>query len=97
MAAGDLPGPEAVRRGALWLARCQRPDGGLAPRESVAESTWLTALALLLPAKLLPAGRAGGVDRRRAGRWVLHQTGRESGWVNRLRLWMLGASPPSDR
>jgi len=88
LAAGDLAGSEAARRGALWLARCQRPDGGLAPRESVAESTWLTALALLLP-----AGLAGGLDRRRAGSWVLHQTGRESGWLFRLRLWMLGASP----
>lgn len=89
LATGDLVGSEAVRRGALWLARCQRSDGGLAPRESVAESTWVTALALLLPTGLLH----GGLDRRRAGSWVVHQTGRESGWVNRLRLWMLGASP----
>jgi prenyltransferase/squalene oxidase-like repeat protein len=89
LAAGDLAGSQAARRGALWLARCQRPDGGLAPRESVAESTWLTALSLLLPAGLL----AGGVDRRRAGSWVLHQTGRESGWAYRLRLWMLGSTP----
>jgi hypothetical protein len=94
LAAGDLAGSEAVRRGVLWLARCQRSDGGLAPRESVAESTWLTALALLLPAGLLPGGLSGGVDRGRAGSWVLHQTGRESGWLYRLRLWMLGASPP---
>lgn len=90
LAAGGLAGSEAARRGALWLARCQRSDGGLAPRESVAESTWLTALALLLPARLLPEG---GLDRKRAGSWVFHQTGRESGWVNRLRLWMLGVSP----
>jgi len=90
LAAGGLAGSDAVARGALWLARCQRSDGGLAPRESVAESTWLTALALLLPARLLPEG---GLDRKRAGIWVLHQTGRESGWVNRLRLWMLGANP----
>jgi hypothetical protein len=89
LAAGDLAGSGAARRGALWLARCQRPDGGLAPRESVAESTWLTSLALLLPAGLLPVG----LDRRRAGNWVLRQTGRESGWANRLRLWMLGGSP----
>src|SRR5579862_7517721 len=87
---GDQAGSEAVRRGALWLARCQRRDGGLAPRESVAESTWLTALALLLPAGLLSEA---GLDRKRAGSWVLDQTGRESGWVYRLRLWMLGASP----
>ena len=80
---GDAP---QVRNGAQWLRRCQRPDGGLAPRQSVVESTWLTALALLLP----PALAAGSVDRKRAAEWVLAQSGRESGWVNRLRLWMLG-------
>jgi hypothetical protein len=90
LTADGLAGSEAARSGALWLARCQRSDGGLAPRQSVAESTWLTALALLLPVTLL---HDGGLDRKRAGSWVLHQTGRESGWVNRLRLWMLGASP----
>jgi len=74
-----------VRRGGDWLRRCQRADGGLAPRESVAESTWLTALALLLPPGL------EGIDRNRAETWTVAQSGRESGWVNRLRLWMLGA------
>jgi hypothetical protein len=92
LAAGGLAGSEAALRGARWLARCQRPDGGLAPRESVAESTWLTALVLLLPAGLTPAGQAGGVDRNRAGSWVFQQTGRESGWLYRVRMWMLGAT-----
>jgi hypothetical protein len=74
-----------LRRGMDWLRRCQRSDGGLAPRESVQESTWLTALALLLPPDL------EGIDRNKAEIWTIAQTGRESGWVNRLRLWMLGA------
>jgi hypothetical protein len=74
-----------LRRGMDWLRRCQRSDGGLAPRESVQESTWLTALALLLPPDLQ------GIDRNKAEIWTIEQTGRESGWVNRLRLWMLGA------
>jgi hypothetical protein len=74
-----------IRRGMDWLRRCQRSDGGLAPRESVQESTWLTALALLLPPDLQ------GIDRNKAEIWTIEQTGRESGWVNRLRLWMLGA------
>jgi hypothetical protein len=74
-----------LRRGMDWLRRCQRSDGGLAPRESVQESTWLTALALLLPPGL------EGIDRNKAESWTIEQTGRESGWVNRLRLWMLGA------
>jgi len=79
-----------VRRGVEWLRRCQRADGGFAPRESVPESTWLTALTLLLPAGI------EGLDRQRAESWTVEQTGRESGWVNRLRLWMLGADSSGD-
>ena len=30
------------------------------------------------------------IDRERAETWTVAQTGRESGWVLRLRLWMLG-------
>jgi hypothetical protein len=86
IASGMGERPE-VRRGAQWLARCQRADGGLAPRESVSESTWQTALTLLLP----PAILGNGVDRKRAADWVVAQTGAESGWVYRLRLWMLGS------
>ena len=78
-----------VRRGVEWLQRCQRADGGLAPRESVPESTWLTALALLLPPGL------EGIDRNRAETWTVEQTGRESRWVNRIRLWMLGMADES--
>ncbi len=73
-----------LRRGMDWLRRCQRADGGLAPRESVTESTWLTALALLLPAGV------EGINRKRAEAWVVAQTGRESGWVNRIRQLMMG-------
>jgi hypothetical protein len=79
-------GQSAVARaGAKWLALRQRVDGALAPRESVPEGTWLTALALLLPAEV-----SEGVDRSRAEEWVLQQTGRESGWIYNLRLLLLG-------
>ncbi len=84
---GDAP---EVRRGTAWLQRCQRPDGGFAPRESVQESTWVTALTLLLPPD------TEGFDRSRAEAWTVEQTGRESGWVFRLRLWMLGADSAGD-
>lgn len=84
---GDAP---EVRRGMDWLQRCQRPDGGFAPRESVQESTWVTALTLLLP----PGNQ--GFNRSRAEAWTVEQTGRESGWVFRLRLWMLGADSSGD-
>lgn len=76
-----------MHRAAQWLRRCQRSDGGIAPQEQVGESTWLTALPLLWP----PALAEQSIDRKRAVDWVLAQTGRESGWVHRLRLWMLGA------
>jgi hypothetical protein len=88
-ASGASHTPE-VRRAVEWLRRCQRSDGGFAPRESVPESTWLTALTLLLPPE------TAGLDRQRAEAWTVEQTGRESGWVNRLRLWMLGADSSGD-
>jgi hypothetical protein len=84
-ASGTGSAPE-IRKAAAWLALRQRADGGLTPRESVQESTWVTALALLLPPSVAP-----GIDRNRALDWVLAQSGRESGWVYRLRLWMLGS------
>src|SRR4051812_20557511 len=77
----------ALRRGAEWLRSRQRQDGGWPPEPSVDESTWVTALPLLLP-KELPVG-----DRDRAAGWVLSQSGRETGWVYRLRMFLLGAAP----
>jgi len=50
----------------------------------VDESTWVTALALLLPAELSVG------DRQRASQWLLNQSGRESGFIYRLRLRLLG-------
>ena len=85
LAASGRGQSDPARRGAQWLALQQRADGGLAPRESVTESTWLTALALLLPQEA-----SAGVDRNRAAKWVLAQTGRESGWVYNLRLLLMG-------
>ena len=87
LAAQGLADSDAARRGARWLERCQRPDGGLAPRESVSEGTWLTAIALLLPRDF-----PDNVNRNRATGWVLSQSGRESGWVYRLRLRLMGVA-----
>ena len=66
-AAGASAAPE-IDRGAAWLARCQRADGGFAPRESVRESTWLAALALLLPDDLQKY-----FDAQKAARWLVAQ------------------------
>ena len=77
-------GAVAARKGLQWLTSGQRSDGGWAPRPGVDESTWVTALALLLP-PVLSAG-----DPQRAAQWLLNQSGRESGFIYRLRLRLLG-------
>lgn len=89
LASGELSlskDSQAARHATQWLASAQRPDGGWAPRAGVDQSTWVTSLALLLPPEL-----SAGVDRQRASRWLLQQSGRESGFVYRLRLRLLGA------
>lgn len=75
---------DAVRRGVAWISSRQRSDGGWAPRDGVEESTWVTALALLLPKDTLRE-----VDRARAAAWLAAETGRESGFFQRLRLRLL--------
>jgi len=70
--AGGAQAPRADR--ALdWLLRVQQPDGGWAPRPSVQQSTWVTALVALLPARLIGPGRLA-----RAVAWLLDQTGMEA-------------------
>ncbi len=80
---------EAVRRGVLWLRQNQHPDGGWPPAEGIEESTWVTALPLLLPPGLIQDSR-----RSQAVRWILDSTGKESSFVHRLRLRLLGV--PAD-
>jgi len=88
LAAGVAPADEAVRRAAAWISARQNQDGGLSPHAGVSESTWVTALVLLLPRDLRPAGG-------RAESWVDSQTGRESGFWFLLRQRLLGAEVDS--
>ncbi|HYL34536.1 MAG TPA: prenyltransferase/squalene oxidase repeat-containing protein [Bryobacteraceae bacterium] len=74
----------AVSRALEWLKASQRPDGGWSPRRPVEESTWVTALVLLLPASMLTQFNTPA-----AVSWLLAKTGRESGWVHRLRSAMI--------
>jgi hypothetical protein len=83
-AAGQGTGNPA-RRAVEWLAGRQRSDGGWSPRDGVPDSTWVTALPLLLPGGAIPPGAAA-----RAIDWLLAQTGRESGFLYRLRMRLLG-------
>jgi hypothetical protein len=83
--------PTAMDRGLAWLARTQRPDGGWAPHPGVDQSTWVTALALLLLSE-----RPATTGSDAAIRWLMAQTGRESGYIQRLRAFLLGGVSDND-
>jgi len=78
----DLSSFEA---GLKFLRSTQRRDGGWSPHPDVAESTWVTSLAALLPEETLGPERF-----KRAVGWLESQTGRESGWSYRLRQTIAG-------
>lgn len=89
-ALGESNSP-AASKGSDWLSRTQRSDGGWAPRMNVDESTWVTALILLLPGE--------GVGRDKALHWLMETSGRESSWIQRARSALLDArfsSPDGD-
>jgi hypothetical protein len=92
MAASTAQRHDAAARGIAWLRGLQRPDGGWAPQCGVEESTWVTALAALLPPRQI------GIERHeRAISWLVRLTGRESSPIYRLRQWLLGVNPPADQ
>jgi hypothetical protein len=72
-------------RGSGWISARQRADGGWAPRDGVDQSTWVTALVLLLGDSLFAPAQA-----QAASAWLRAQTGRESSLVYRLRMRLLG-------
>jgi len=81
---------QAANRGLGWLQAAQRPDGGWPPQKGVEESTWVTALAALLPADVL-----GAKPHARAIHWLVGVSGEETTFSYRLREFLLGnAIPP---
>src|SRR5580658_2551239 len=80
----DRPSFEA---GLQFLRSTQRKDGGWSPQPDVAESTWVTALAALLPEEAIGAGRL-----KRALAWLEGQTGRESSWSYRFQQMIHGVN-----
>ena len=83
---GDKAGFEA---GLRFLRSVQREDGGWSPQPGVTESTWVTALAALLPEKAIGEKRT-----ERAIAWLSGQTGRESSWAFRLQQRLHGNDEP---
>jgi hypothetical protein len=81
----------AAKRAVQWLAASQRGDGGWPPSRNVDQSTWVSALPMLLP-----KGMRAQLHVERAKEWVLSLQGRESTWVQRLRNYLAGSKNPLD-
>jgi len=75
--------------GLRFLRSTQRRDGGWSPQPGVAESTWVTALAALLPEEAIGADRM-----KRALGWLEGQTGRDSSWSYKFEMWRNGDKDP---
>lgn len=76
----DRPSFEA---GIKFLRTTQRRDGGWSPQPDVAESTWVTAVAALLPEEAI-----GAASMKRALAWLDDHAGQESSLWFRLQ-WRL--------
>jgi hypothetical protein len=79
------------KRGIAWILRTRRSDGGWASRPGVGESSWVTALAALIPEESLgQAAHAGAIE------WLVPVQGENTTPVYRLRQWLLGKSDSMD-
>jgi hypothetical protein len=84
---------EPIERARGWLRATQRPDGGWSPTPAVAQSTWVSAVVVLLGPAIL-----GEAPYRSAVAWLLDQTGAETSFLTRLRTFMSGnQTPPEQR
>jgi hypothetical protein len=79
------------KRGIGWILRSRRSDGGWASRPGVGESSWVTALAALVPEERLgQAAHAKAID------WLLPVRGEDTTTLFCLRQWLLGRPNSSD-
>lgn len=88
--AAGATGPQ-IEGGLSWIHRARKADGTWSPHPGVAESTWVTALGVLLLAQtrsLKPSDPSIG--------WLLNSSGKESSWITRLRLRLLGINAQLD-
>ena len=84
--AGYSTGDDSGRDRALsWLRSVQRADGGWAPKPGVDQSTWVTALAALLPPQDL-----GPAPHARAIQWLLDQSPANTTLYFRVKAWLSG-------
>ncbi len=88
LAAGETA---PAKRGIDWIRRTARPDGGWASRPDAGESSWVTALATLIPEEYLPEA-----PRRRAMAWLLGTRGEDTTTLYALRERLLGRSASAD-
>src|SRR5580704_4243258 len=73
---------ERSKRGLDWILRTQRSDGGWASRPGVGESSWVTALAALIPEE-----RVGQAAHAKAIEWLLPVRGEDTTTLFCLRQW----------
>jgi hypothetical protein len=79
------------KRGLDWILRTQNADGGWASRPGAGESSWVTALAALIPAE-----RLGPAVHARAIRWLMQVKGEDTTALYSIRQWLLGQSRSAD-
>jgi len=80
------------QRGITWILRTARSDGGWASRPGVGESSWVTALAALIPEE-----RIGQAAHARAIEWLLPVKGEDTTDLYCLRQWLMGRPNSADR
>jgi hypothetical protein len=75
----------AAARGLGWLRAHQLPDGGWPPQAGLDDSSWVTALAALIPPEQL-----GAREHVRAIEWLLGTADEESTAIFRVKQWLRG-------